>query len=219
MPAVAAPLWLPSPACGRLCRRRGRQPPQQPGGEATRRRRGEAPRSGCQRRLGVVQQRPPRTVRTRGSSGGRAGARLGPSSSASAAAASYSFYSFSGQSLWKKGSGRGAEGSWPAPRRPPGQRVLKRKNGHLSSGSHLPPSLLAKSTGRPLEEGALPTHRMPEREMVLPTSLPQAPRSLPQILELQSGDCFWEAPSLNLQTLLKNRSLLAQSWSPGCYTN
>lgn len=72
MPAAAAPLWLPSLACGPLSRRRGRgavgegclrsQVAKRQGGG----RGGEAPPSGCQRRLGVVQQRPPRAVRARG---------------------------------------------------------------------------------------------------------------------------------------------------------
>ena len=140
MPAAAAPLWLPSLACGRLCRRRGRRPPRQPGGEATRRRGGEAAR-----RLGPAasggsawsSSARPGQREPEGGSGGRARARLAPSSSSAsaAAAASFSFHSScsSGQSLWKKGSGRGAEGSWPAPRRPPGQRGLKRKNCHLSA--------------------------------------------------------------------------------------
>lgn len=201
MPAVAAPLWLPSLACGLLYGRRGRRGGGEGGSQVAERRGGEAPPSGCQRRLARSSSARPGQRGPEGGSRGRAGARPAPSSSVSAAAASFSSSSCSsGQSLWKKGTGRGADGSWPAPCRPPGQRALKRKNYHFSAlaPTHPHPSSLGPGP-HAWRRGLPPPARCPKGKCSSNFTA-TAHHFLPQIFELQSGDCLWETRSFSQST-------------------
>ena len=155
-----------------------------------------------------------------GGSRGRAGARLAPSSSVSAAAASfYSSSCSSGQSLWKKGRAEGQTAAGRLRAAHPGSEHSRGKT--TISQPWLPPtpSLLARFPAPCLEEGA-PSPAKCLKGKCSSNFTATAHHFLPQIFELRSGDCFWEARSFSQSTnFIEKPILVSPELGSVCYTN
>lgn len=196
-------------------RRRGRR---QPGGGATRRRGASVWLPAAAR---AVQQRPPRAARPRGRlpwpRGGETSALL--HSLCRRRLLLLLLLLLWAKPLEKRDGQRGRRqlaGSAPPTR---AASTQEEKLPLLSPGSHPPPSLLARSRAPCLEEGAPPPARCLKGKCSSNFTA-TAHHFFPQIFELRSGDCFWEARSFSQSTnFIEKPILVGPELGSVCYTN